>query len=96
MSAPEGKTDVPREPGHFRFWHFSDMAFVLDDVRSWGEAEIICSFRVFRILTQTGHLPVIPRRSAPLDRLIRVRDHAALGELGWPPWLSELGCGAIS
>ena len=20
MSAPEGKTDVPREPGHFRFW----------------------------------------------------------------------------
>jgi hypothetical protein len=21
MSAPEGKTDVPREPGHFRFWH---------------------------------------------------------------------------
>jgi len=28
------------------------MAFVLDDVRSWGEAEIICSFRVFRILTQ--------------------------------------------
>jgi hypothetical protein len=20
MSAPEGKTDVPRGPGHFRFW----------------------------------------------------------------------------
>jgi hypothetical protein len=20
MSAPEGKTDAPREPGHFRFW----------------------------------------------------------------------------
>src|SRR5229473_3397915 len=20
MSAPEGKTDLPREPGHFRFW----------------------------------------------------------------------------
>jgi len=31
-------------------------AFVLEDVRSWGEVEIICSLRVFRILTQTGHI----------------------------------------
>jgi hypothetical protein len=27
MSAPEGKTDVPREPGHFRFLH-AEPAFV--------------------------------------------------------------------
>jgi hypothetical protein len=25
MSAPEGKTDVPREPGHFRFCPISDI-----------------------------------------------------------------------
>jgi hypothetical protein len=42
-----------------------------------------------------GTVAVISR-SAPLDRLIRLRDHAALGELGQPPWLAELGCGAIS
>jgi hypothetical protein len=33
-------------------------------------------------LTQTGHLPVIPRRGAPLDRLIRVRDHASVRRTG--------------
>ena len=26
MSAPEGKTDVPREPGHFRFGPKADFA----------------------------------------------------------------------
>jgi hypothetical protein len=26
MSAPEGKTDVPREPGHFRFGPISEVA----------------------------------------------------------------------
>jgi len=47
MSAPEGKTDVPREPGHFRFWranlvwqlrlpsaaHSPRMAFSCRDIR---------------------------------------------------------------
>jgi hypothetical protein len=36
MSVLEGKADFPVAHPDFSVWHFSDMAFVLDDVRSWG------------------------------------------------------------
>jgi len=32
MSAPEGKADLPREPGHFRFWSIlSKKSFCIAD-----------------------------------------------------------------
>ena len=37
-----------------RCWHFSDMRSCLMMSVDRGEAEIICSFRVFRILAQSG------------------------------------------
>ena len=39
ISAPEGKTGVPREPGHFRFWHKADVS---------GPANDFCSLRQSR------------------------------------------------
>jgi hypothetical protein len=38
MSAPVGKTDVPRGPGHFRFWHETDSPAHFVKVRSWGKS----------------------------------------------------------
>jgi hypothetical protein len=49
MSSPEGKTDVPREPGHFRFWHLSDMPTVLSNVHFQGNPEHIAHTELFSV-----------------------------------------------
>ena len=35
-------------------------------------------------------------RRGSLDRLLRLGDHAPVGEPGVPPWTSEVGCGGLS
>jgi hypothetical protein len=46
MCAPEGKTDVPREPGHFRFWPNSDLTGFLTHLR--GRRQKFASANVSR------------------------------------------------
>jgi hypothetical protein len=71
----------------------------LSAVRKWPVCDTLTSSRNVRSQESTGkHLLRLsssrfdPKRSSKKrnpHRLSRVRDHAALRELGWPPWTSD-------